>query len=309
MSRLSDPSSLPSPSRWWALQARYAPYLFIAPFVILFIIFLIYPLVSSAQLSFWKYATPHTHQYVGTGHYRFILTDKLFWIAVANTILFTVLIVGLQIPASLGLAVLLNHPSVRLRGVLRFAFFSSHLVGHVFVAVIFRLITAQRHGLIARFLGVFNSNWTEINWLGDPIWGRVAIVLAVFWINIGWGMIYFLAALQSVDRELYEAAEVDGAGRWSRFRHVTIPGIKPVLIFMIIVCTIGCFQIFELPYMLFDNSTGPGMAGMTIVMYLYMMGFDLGDIGAASAVGWLLACLIFGVSILQVRWGREKEGA
>jgi len=97
---------------------------------------------------------------------------------------------------------------------------------------------------------------------------------------------------------------VDGAGRWGMFWNVTLPGIKPVLVFMVVVCTISSFQLFELPFMLFVDSAsqnGPGYAGLTIVMYLYMMGFDLGDIGAASAVGWLLACLIFGVSVLQVR--------
>jgi ABC-type sugar transport system permease subunit len=157
---------------------------------------------------------------------------------------------------------------------------------------------------------MFNFEWTEISWLGDPVWARVSIVLAIFWINIGWGMIYFLAALQAVDRELYEAADVDGAGRWSKFWNVTLPGIKPVLVFMVVVCTIGSFQLFELPYVLYADSAsmvGPGQAGLTIVMYLYMMGFDLGDIGAASAVGWLLACLIFGVSMLQVRVTRATE--
>ena len=290
--------------RLWALQSRYAPYLFVAPFVILFCVFMLYPLVTSVVLSFYRYANSQTNQWVGLGHYKFLLGDRLFWISVGNTVAFTIAIVGLQIPASLGLAMLLNNPSVRFRNVFRFAFFSSHLVGHVFVAVIFRQILTPRHGLMPRFLGLFDYELAEISWMGDPFWARLAIVLAIFWINIGWGMIYFLAALQAVDRELYEAADVDGAGHWGKFWNVTLPGIKPVLIFMVVVCTISSFQLFELPFMLFVDSAsqnGPGYAGLTIVMYLYMMGFDLGDIGAASAVGWLLACLIFGVSLLQVR--------
>jgi ABC-type sugar transport system permease subunit len=290
--------------RWWAFQSRFAPYMFVAPFVLLFCFFLLIPLIASVILSFYRYATPQTNQWVGMGHYRFLLSDRLFWIAVWNTTALTIAIVCVQIPASLGLALLLNNPRVRFRNVFRFAFFSSHLVGHVFVAVIFRQILTPRHGLIPRFMGLFSFEATEISWLADPVYGRLAIVLAIFWINIGWGMIYFLAALQAVDRELYEAADVDGAGRWTKFWNVTLPGIKPVLVFMVVVCTISSFQLFELPYMLFADSAseaGPGKAGLTIVMYLYMMGFDLGDIGAASAVGWLLALLIFGVSVLQVK--------
>lgn len=298
-SPVSDAST--APRRLWALQARFAPYLFLLPFILLFCIFLLYPLITSIWMSAFQYATPQTNRFVGLGNYRFFLTDKLFWLAVANTVMFTLLIVGLQIPLSLGLALLLNNPRVRWRNVFRFAFFSSHLVGHVFVAVIFRMILSQRHGLLAKFLGLFSFGLSEINWLGHPVWGRLAIVIAVLWVSVGWSMVYFLAALQSVDQELYEAAQIDGANRWQRFWHVTFPGIRPVLIFLTVVCTIGSFQIFELPYILFDSNTGPGQAGLTIVMYLYMNGFDLGDIGAASAVGWLLALLIFGVSLIQLK--------
>jgi ABC-type sugar transport system permease subunit len=121
-------------------------------------------------------------------------------------------------------------------------------------------------------------------------------------------MIYFLAALQSVDRELYEAAEVDGAGAWSKFWHVTLPGIRPVLTFMVLVGTIGAFQLFELPYVLFQGP-GPNNRGLTIVMYLFQYGFEFGDIGYASAVGWVLVLLIFALSLAQLitsRAGREE---
>lgn len=299
--------STATPRRWWALQARLAPYLFLLPFIVLFLVFLLYPLVTSIWTSLFQYATPRTNRLVGLGNYRYLLTTRLFWHALGNTVVYTIAIVGLQIPLALGLALLLNNPAVRCRNLFRFAFFSSHLVGHVFVAVIFRMILSQRHGLLAKFLGIFSLGLSEINWLGHPVWGRLAIVIAVLWVSVGWAMIYFLAALQSVDRELYEAAELDGAGRWQRFVHVTLPGIKPVLIFLMVVCTIGSLQIFELPYMLFDSNTGPGWAGLTIVMYLYMTGFDQGDIGAASAIGWLLAILIFGVSLLQLKITRAMR--
>jgi ABC-type sugar transport system permease subunit len=184
----------------------------------------------------------------------------------------------------------------------------------VFVAVIFMLLLAQRHGLIPVALGTIYKPWNEINWLSDPINARLAIILASLWLSVGWGMVFLLAALQSVDRELYEAAEVDGATRWSQFWNVTLPGIRPVLMFLIVTGTIGAFQLFELPYVIFlqhGSAAGPKFAGLTIVMYLYQQGFDTGDIGAACAVGWFLVVMIAGVALAQVRimrLAREDEG-
>src|SRR4029079_12515635 len=129
------------------------------------------------------------------------------WIAVANTAIYTILYMALQIPLSLGLALLLNHPRVRFRNLFRFAFFAPYLVGNVFVSVIFMLLLAQRHGLIPRAMGLIYPPWLETSWLGDPFHARIAIILAGLWLSIGWGMVFFLAALQGVDRELYEAAE------------------------------------------------------------------------------------------------------
>jgi ABC-type sugar transport system permease subunit len=205
------------------------------------------------------------------------------------------------------LALLLNNRRVRFRNLFRFAFFAPYLVGNVFVSVIFMLLLAQRYGLIPRALGAFNPAWLETSWLGDPINARIAVVIASLWLNVGWGMVFFLAALQGVDRELYDAAEVDGAGRWARFWNVTLPGIKPVMTFLIIVGTVGAFQLFELPYILFlqnNSAAGPKWAGLTIVLYLYQQGFDMGDIGAACAVGWFLVLIIFVAALAQIRLSR-----
>jgi ABC-type sugar transport system permease subunit len=308
--------------RFWTWQHRYAPYLFMAPFIVLFCCFLIYPLGRSIILSFYKAVGPRNLRFEGLGNYRFIITDYLFWIAVANTVTYTVGFLSIQIPAALGLALLLNNPRTRFRAFFRFAFFTPHLVGQVFVAVIFALILAPRHGLLNRLIGALlpavgsEINWfgdprlampaviiaalSEINWFGDPRLAMPAVIIAALWLSIGYGMIYFLAALQSVDRELYEAAEVDGAGPWMRFWHVTLPGIRPVLVFLVLVGTIGAFQLFELPYILFRPRVPPPTA-LTIVMYLFQTGFEQGDIGYASAVGWMLVLMIFAVSLLQLR--------
>lgn len=297
----SSNSTDPVSRRLWMWQAKAAPYLFVLPFVLLFLSFLLYPLVRSIILSFYNSAGPRASRFIGLENYLFLARDKLFWLAVGNTVLYTILFLSLQIPLSLGLALLLNSKAVRFRNFFRFAFFSSHLVGNVFVAVLFMLLLQPRHGLVNRMIGaVLPMVGTEVNWRGNAALAMPAIVLASLWLSIGYGMIYFLAALQAVDQELYEAAEVDGAGRWGRFWHVTIPGIRPVLIFILLVGTIGAFQLFELPYIFFDGP-GPGQAGLTIVMYLYQTGFEAGNIGYASAIGWVLVLMIFLVAMAQLR--------
>ncbi|HTL31350.1 MAG TPA: sugar ABC transporter permease [Tepidisphaeraceae bacterium] len=279
-------------ARLWALQARYSPYLFVSPFVILFCTFLIYPLGRSLMLGFYKTAGPRNQIFIGIENYLFLFRDELFWVAVGNTTLYVIMYLSIQIPASLGLAMLLNSKFVHARSFFRFAFFSTHLVGQVFVAVLFAQILSVRGGLLNGLLSLLTGQLIQINWIGDPYLARISLVIASLWLSVGFGMIYFLAALQAVDQELYEAADVDGAGKWARFMHITIPGIKPVLLFMILVGTIGAFQLFELPWVLFQQSAGPANAGLTIVSYLYIAAFQGGDLGYASAIGWMLVLIV-----------------
>jgi ABC-type sugar transport system permease subunit len=286
--------------RLWTWQHRYAPYLFVAPFVVIFCVFLLYPLVRSMVLSFYKATGPMHIQFAGLENYEFLVRDRLFWIAVANTVGFTIAFLVLQLPISLGLALLVNSRRIWFRNFFRFAFFSPQLVGQVFVAVIFGLLLAPRFGLFNRAIGaVVPSIGSETNWLGDPRLAMPAMVIAALWLSVGYGMIYFLAALQSVDRDLYEAAQVDGAGQCMQFWHVTLPGIRPVLVFLVLVGTIGSLQIFELPYVLFRPWVPP--TAVTIVMYLFQTGFESGDLGYASAIGWALVVMILAVSLIQLR--------
>ena len=282
--------------------------MFVSPFVVLFLVFMVYPLTRSIVLSFYQTAGPVRQRYVGWGNYAFLLRDQYFWLAVANTALLTLLFLIVQIPLSLGLAILVNAKVIRWKNFFRFAFFSTHLVGGVFASVLFMQMLNPRQGLINRTLGLFVGHVPEFQWLSDPILARLAILAAWLWLSVGWGMIYFLAALQAVDQELYEAADVDGAGPWRKFCNITLPGIKSVLIFMILIGTIGGFQLFEIPYIFFPNDNGPNLAGLTIVSYLFSTGWQTGDLGIASAIGWMLVILIFAVSVVQYRlsFGRKE---
>jgi ABC-type sugar transport system permease subunit len=265
----------------------------LAPLLLLAGVFLLYPILRSFILSFYSTAAGiDSPRFVGFENYRFLLGDRAFWLALANTAAFAVAYLCLQIPLSLGLAVLLNSRRVRARRVLRFAFFSSYLAGNVFVAILFSQLLSPTGGIAGRLFGI------EIGWLTDPRLAMLSVLIAALWLTTGLGMIFFLAALQSIDPHLHEAAAVDGAGRWSRFWHITLPGVRHVTGYLAVVGLIGALQLFELPYLLFQQSAGPGNAAMTVVMYLYVWAFGIGELGYASAIGWTLVLLAGCVCLL-----------
>jgi ABC-type sugar transport system permease subunit len=297
---------------WFRLQHRYAPYLFVSPFLVLFAAFGLYPILRSLILAFYATNGPRSEVYVGLANFRFLLTDPDFHTAVRNTALYAVLAVGTQLPTALGLALLLSQKWLRGREWFRLAFFSPHLVGQVFVGVLFSVLFVPQYGLLNRALHGVTSQLNaaipavqpvplDTKWLSNPDLVMPALVITSLWMYAGFHMIYFLAALQAVDRDLYEAAEVDGANGWQQFLAVTLPGIKPVTIFILVTSTIGSFQLFELPYIMLGNSAGPNNAGLTVVMYLYNTGFVTGDLGYASTVGWTLALGVLAISLVQMR--------
>ncbi len=297
---------------WFRIQERVAPYVFVSPFLILFCAFGLWPIVKSVILSFYVTSGPKDQVYVGLANFRFLLGDADFHIAVWNTAVFAFWSVFVQLPLALALALLLSQRWLRGREWFRLAFFSPNLLGQVFVAVLFSVLFVPQYGLLNTVLHSLTATlskampWMPVvaldtKWLANPALVMPALVLTSLWMYVGFNMIYFLAALQAVDRDLYEAATVDGANAWQQFRAVTLPGIKPVAVFVLITSTIGSFQLFELPYIMLGNGPGPNKAGLTIVMYLYQTGFVSGDLGYASAVGWTLALGLLVVSLIQMR--------
>jgi len=292
--------------RW---QHKYAPYFFVAPFVLVFSVFGLYPLIKSLVLSFYITSGPQTRVFVGLSNFRFLFSDADFGKAVLNTATFALFSVFLQLPLSLGLALLLNRKRLKGRNFFRLTFFSPNLVGMVFVAVLFVIIFQPQYGLLNRVLHWLVGLDVDTKWLGSRALVMPALVLTSLWMYVGFNMIYFLAALQAVNQDLYDAAKVDGANVWQQFRHVTLPSIKPVAVFVVVLSTIGSFQLFELPYLMLGNSGGPENAGLTVVMYLYQNGFETGDLGYASAIGWTLALGVLVVSLVQMKLtGAWKRG-
>ncbi|HEY7086981.1 MAG TPA: sugar ABC transporter permease [Tepidisphaeraceae bacterium] len=291
---------------WWKAKTKAAPFLFLLPYFIITAIFFLYPLFYAAVLAFYQTAGPNRQAYVGWSNFNFILHDPDFYTALWNTIIFTICSICIQLPLSLGLALLLNARSDRLKGFFRLAIFSPNLVGQVFVGILFIMLFTPRYGLFNQFLHglfgpIFGSDLLELNWRQVPTLVMPAIVIASLWMYVGFNMIYFLAALQNVDQSLVEAARIDGAGPGNVFLHVTLPSIAPVTTFVVVTSTIGSFQLFELPYTLLEQNFGPKNSGLTLVGYLYNQGFNTGDLGMAAAVGWIIAFMILIVSLIQIR--------
>lgn len=270
-------------------RPAFGAYTLLAPFLLLFGLFTAYPISKSLLLSTQQTFGPGTAVSVGLDNYRAIFRDPLFWKALFNTTVFTLGSVFIQLPLSLGLAILLNRPGLRGRAFFRLVFFAPSLVGLVFVAMIFSLVLEKRTGLLNRVLHSAFGFPLDFPWMQQYV--MAALIIAALWMYVGFNMVYFLAALQNVSRDLEEAAQIDGAGPWHRFRNVTLPAIAPVGAFVVLLSIIGSFQLFELPWIMF---TGPGYdnRGLTVVMYLYQAGFEVGDLGYASAVGWILAVVL-----------------
>ena len=296
-------------SGWFSAQHKLAPYVFVSPFVIMFSIFGIYPIIKSIMLAFYATNGPKSQVYVGFNNFNFMFHHHDFQIAVRNTIIYTLCSVFLQLPCALGLAILLNQKWLKGHSFLRLAFYSPNLMGTVYVGILFQQLFSVHYGLVNRVLASIIPGFsTDFKWLGDPQNVMPALVLTSLWLYVGYNMVYFLAGLQAVDKELYEAAEVDGANAWQRFWAVTVPSIKPIATFVLVTSTIGSFQFFDLPYIMLGNGGGPNNAGLTIVMYLYQQGFITGDLGYASAVGWTLAIGVLAISLLQMKLTGSMKG-
>jgi len=288
-------------------QPRLAPWLFLSPFLLVFLVFTAYPLVQAMVLSLQQTFGPQHTRFVGLRNFQFLFSDPLFWTALRNTVVYSLGSLLIQLPLSLGLAMLLETPGLRGGRLYRVILFSPSLVGVSFAAMIFAVIFEKRTGLLNVALHRTIGWNLDFAWLERHV--MPALIVASLWMWVGFNMTYFSAALKNVRRDLLEAAEIDGAGPWRRFLHVTIPEISPVAGFVVLLSMIGSFQLFELPYLLLNSTAGPGNRGMTIVLYLYQTGFENSDLGYASAIGWVLGLLLIVMTVFQRVLVRRSEAA
>lgn len=279
-------------------------YLFISPWIIGFLVFTLGAMVYSLVISFSHYQlATDTARPAGLSNYEALVTDPKIATALANTLYYAVLAVPLEIALALGLAMLLN--SVRRgAGFFRTVFYLPKMTPTVATASVFLLLLNGSTGAINRGLAEIGIDGP--NWLLDPAWVKPSIVLMTIW-GVAGTMVIFLAALQNVPRELYEAASIDGASSWRRFWHVTLPLISPAVLFNVLVLTIAAFQIFDQAFLLFHRTTTSGSsdASLFYAIYLFEQAFRQFNFGFAAAMAWLLFVIILIISMIQMRVGNR----
>ncbi|MFE2444709.1 carbohydrate ABC transporter permease [Streptomyces sp. NPDC059426] len=283
-------------------RGRLAPYLFILPALVLFAAFKLYPIGWSFVLSLHK-SVGGTDTFVGADNYRRLIDDPLFWTALKNTAVVLAVQVPVMLALATGLAVALNSTLLQGRSVFRLGFFLPMVTGLVAYGIVFSVLLHQEYGLVNWFLELLGSD--GVPWLTDPLWAKISIGLALTWHYTGYNAVILLARLQTVPKELYDAAAVDGAGPWHTFRHVTLPGLRPALLLTTVLSTIGTLQLFDEPYVL--TKGGPDNATLTIGVYLYQTAFKYFDFGYASAIAYALAVLIGILGLIQFRVLGDKS--
>jgi multiple sugar transport system permease protein len=287
------------------LRFDRAAWWFVAPALLVIAVFFFLPIVAAFLISLTDFdiyalADLANLRFVGFGNYLKLLQSPLFWQALGNTLYFVAVGVPLSIGASLGAALLLHSRLARFKPFFRTALFAPVVTTLVAVAVIWRYLFNTRYGLLNYALGGLGID--PIDWLGDPHWAMPAIILFAVWKNFGYNMIIFLAGLQSIPEELYEAARIDGASVWRQFRSVTLPMLSPVVMLVGILTIAGYFQLFAEPYVMTQG--GPLQSTVSVLYFMYEEGFKWWNLGSASAVAFVLFLLIFAVTALQLRGKR-----
>jgi len=287
------------------LRVDRAAWWFVAPALLVVAVFFFFPIVAAFLISLTDFdiyalADLANLRFVGLSNYAKLLETPLFWQALGNTLYFVVAGVPLSIAASLGAALLLNSRLARFKPLFRTALFAPVVTTLVAVAVIWRYLFNTRYGLLNYALGAIGID--PVDWLGDPHWAMPAIILFAVWKNFGYNMIIFLAGLQSIPEELYEAARIDGASLWRQFRSITLPMLSPVVLLVTILTVAGYFQLFAEPYVMTQG--GPLQSTVSVLYFMYEEGFKWWNLGSASAVAFVLFLLIFAVTALQLRGKR-----
>jgi len=274
---------------------------FSLPAALLLAVFFAYPLAISLLQSFFRTSGGES-SFVGIDQYLRLFRDPLIVKSLGTAALILVVQVPLMIGLAVGLAYLLNQAWLRFRAGFRLLTFLPAITTLVAYSVVFRVMMTTDGGALNQLLAVFGA--APIDWLNNEWWARVALIASITWRWTGYNMVIILAGLQSIPGELYEAARIDGAGRWQTFWHIVVPQLRPVLIFTIVTSTIGALQLFDENFIL--TGGGPNNATLTPVLYLYKVGFQQFDFGYASAIAWMLVVLTGIVALIQFRVLREK---
>jgi multiple sugar transport system permease protein len=282
------------------------PYLFLAPGFLVFATFTLYPLLKALQISFyhWQLMPGRVSHFVGLANYGAVLHDPITWVALRNTVLYAVGTVPTQMALGLVVAILLDS-IVRLRVFFRTLYYLPVITSWVVVSILFKYVFSSDAGLINYVLhDVVHVLPSYVDWLQNVPTALFAIGVLGLWKGVGWSMLIFLAALQSIPKEMREAAAIDGAGTVRSYRSVIVPLMAPVILFVLVLLVIGSFNVFISVYLM--TAGGPLHQTEVLLTYMYHQAFDFLDFGYGAALSYLLAALIFLLSLAQIRFLRRE---
>ncbi len=302
--RRTSEAGPPASGRGW--REDLVGWAFAAPFVILFGIFLAFPILASFLLSFTSFglkdlANPVGTSVVGLKNYGDLFADPTFWKALFNTFYFVVVGVPLTLVFGLLIATALNRGVTRFRTAFRVGYYLPVITSIVAIAVVWRFLLNPDAGLVNMLLSGLGIQGPA--WLADPVFAMPSIIVMAVWRNLGFAMIVFLAGLQAIPSTLYEAAAIDGAGRMQGFRYVTLPMLRPTILFMTVITTIGYLPLFEEPFVM--TGGGPLNSTLSITMYMYQQGFTFFHQGYASSIAYVLFVIVAIVAFLQFKFLRS----
>ena len=276
--------------------------LFVGPNLFFFAVFSFWPIIYSAYLSTrrWDMIAP-VKPFVGLNNYRYLFTDDTFRLVLRNTVVFTGVTVGGTLVLGLGLALLLNQP-LRGREGAKAILFAPSLLSGAAISIVWIYLFDPRFGLIARILDV--AGLPSPAWLADPRWAMPAVIIVSIWKDLGFTAVIYLAGLRTIPRDLYEAAKVDGAGPWWRFRSVTLPMLSPIVFFLGVTSLLNTIQSFDIIQVM--TRGGPVDSTTTLIYYVYQQGFVAFNAGRASAAAIILFVAMLGITLAQVRWAERQ---
>ncbi len=300
-------AGLGSPLSRRRLREQLIGWGFALPFVLVFTIFLAGPIVASLVLSFTDFGlrdlrNPLGTDFVGLANYQALLEDPKFHKAMINTVYFVIVGVPLTLVIGLAVALALDRGIKKFRTLFRVGYYLPVVTSIVAIAVVWRFVLNPDQGLINLLLAQVGIDGPS--WLADPMLAMPSIIAMAVWRNLGLAMIVFLAGLQTIPAQLYEAAAIDGAGRWQAFRNVTLPLLRPTILFLVVITTIGYLQLFEEPFVMTEG--GPLDQTLSISMYMYQQGFEFFNQGYAAAIAWILFILVAIVAVVQIRLLRSE---
>ena len=308
--------------KWLRWRQKAAPYVFTSPFFISFLVFSAFPLLFSLYLSFHSWNGVGAMKYVGLKNYTYLLTDDSFWLAVKNTVILMFMSAVPQHILAIFFAFILNAGFVKLKEFFKGTLFLPYLTASIVISLLFRCLFSYKMGLLnyaleyvyglAPIKALFKLLRIDfpIDWLGKATYVKPAVSLLIIWQWTGWNTILYLAGLQSISHEYYEAARVDGANWRQIFFRITLPLLRPMIMYAVTLSIIGSMQLFTEPLILTDMNGGANMAAYTVAMNLYQVAFDWTYFGSAAAISYALFPMIFVFSLINLRLfkqGREEE--